>query len=557
MPLCISPQKVYQLFNRRMRRGKVAELEERLNEIRNRRGLLESAFAEKQALLNQLDSARGDSMKRLVASIEEQNQKARERNYKFLEDILVASHQPSSSFSSFSTENNNSECKKRLLDAKKNFVRMMENALPSLHRSESIRLEEKMRSLQMEKMQSLQRREKLRHELANEEKVKMELEHQRRELVQSLALEQRDLMEAEASSAYLLAEGKLVDEHIKENVNTYGQQLEYILQDRLRNYSARDAVPRLASNPVPIPHSHVRPRVVDSHPAESLLATSQQVQFYSEEEEEEEEELLPESQPNQAPSKPESQFKTEVSSFHDDKSLPEAKSSSRQSTEFKLNTSVIQGKDQDTVQSFADSKDDFSEDSIHESKLTTTNNNDKEVPMGTNTSISIPLNRYDEVSEFDISLDHGATVQQPQNSIKVTNKEENATVATTSQKIESKTSATTGSTSSSATKLAPVEKSFVEPIDNNLPSLEELELGRCQSICNQIFSSILNKVTFDGQVKEIYQEQRSEADLRAVRYHIKSILDNDNRQVSPRNDKLQGDIVLAILSAKGDLLMPK
>jgi hypothetical protein len=234
--------------------SKAYDLEMRLQDLAARRDTLEKRTKEKQQLLHEFSNARNESLSRLVKSFNEQNEQAKQRNMALLQDVVITMHQSSKKTaavlasdldSPLNTSGGNTS-KSQLLAAKKAYLKSLEHALPLAHRQEAIRLEEKMKKLKMEKLQSMQRREKLRHELMREERVRYELESQRQELVQTLALEQSDILRSKASSLLIAEESKLADAEAVQHIAQMGQQLSASIQQRLWEKQQAGIFPQFA-----------------------------------------------------------------------------------------------------------------------------------------------------------------------------------------------------------------------------------------------------------------------------------------------------------------------
>eukprot|EP01033_Poteriospumella_lacustris_P014345 gene14345-10247_t len=246
------------LSGRDGRPSKAYDLELRLQDLAARRETLEKRSKEKHQLLSEFSNARKDSLSRLVSSFHQQNELAKQRNLELLQDVVVTIHQSSkktaavlaadldASLNASSSSVASQTTKGQLLAAKRAYLRSLENALPLAHRHEALRLEEKMKRVKMERLQSLQRREKLRHELLREERVRYELEAQRQELAQTLALEQSDLLRAKASSLLVAEEGRLADAQLVQRMAQMGQQLSASIEQRLHDKAHGGVFPHFA-----------------------------------------------------------------------------------------------------------------------------------------------------------------------------------------------------------------------------------------------------------------------------------------------------------------------
>lgn len=229
--------------------NKINDLEMRLQDLALRRELLEKRSKEKQQLINGFANARKDSLSRLMQSFQEQNELAKKRNAEILEDLILTMHQASKKNDSVLAANlNRNDSKSQLVAAKREYTKMLEKALPMVHRAEALRLEERMKHIKIEKVESMQRRKRLQQELVKEERVRYELEVQRKELIHNLALEQGDLLRAKASSLLLAEESKLADAEIVEQMHQLGSQLQQSIDKRLQERQLEGIMPPLAGN---------------------------------------------------------------------------------------------------------------------------------------------------------------------------------------------------------------------------------------------------------------------------------------------------------------------
>ena len=275
--------------------AKIYELEDRLREIRNQRAVLSASTKEKLSMLAQMSQTRVDSMKQCIQSLEQQNKRASERNRKLLEDVLLAANRSSTATNLSSPFANGPdspigrpEQAVRLQNAKKSFLTKLEQSLPLYHRSEVFRLEEQRRKLMLERVQSQQRRERLKHELTREEIAKEAMEYERREVVRTLAMEQQDLLESKLHSLALVEQGQLADREIYEEVLersmsakdalSLAQQYEQQYQPRGGNISGHPQLQQMSLPPFSRDRGSSNNQQVPPPPVPAPLSQQQQAQ---------------------------------------------------------------------------------------------------------------------------------------------------------------------------------------------------------------------------------------------------------------------------------------
>jgi hypothetical protein len=208
----------------------ILQIEENLSALQEQRRYLDQKIANKFQSLAKFENIRANSNTRLHNAIIEQNEKASMRN----KELLTKLSQLSVS-TVIKHNNNRHNCAQNLNDAKLEYQKKMEATLPFHYRQNAIQLEEKIKMLKIEKLQSQQRRERIRLELDNEDRAKTELEQQRRELMVLRALEQQDFLRSEANSAILHEEGRFVDESIAQQLGLATNVLNRMVSESKRN----------------------------------------------------------------------------------------------------------------------------------------------------------------------------------------------------------------------------------------------------------------------------------------------------------------------------------
>eukprot|EP01036_Dinobryon_divergens_P026690 gene26691-35366_t len=200
-------------------------IDTKLQQLERRRHLLEQKTSLHMATIAEFEEIRRESQLRLVKALQAQNEAAKKRNKEFLEEVLVDKDNCKPQVTLHSSS--------RLLDEKARFSRYIESSYSALQRNKNRLMEEQIAEIKMEKLAAAQRREKLRIQMLRENATKYELEKQRRELMMTYALEQREILEANAQAVLLSEEGKIVDQSILNSVQNYSEDLKSIVADKL------------------------------------------------------------------------------------------------------------------------------------------------------------------------------------------------------------------------------------------------------------------------------------------------------------------------------------
>lgn len=178
------------------------ELERKINELSSRRRALERQYELRASTANELALVKQESTRRLCEAIEAQNVQAAARNQALREQMYTTVNK---------TVNCNGKSEASLKAAKEQYLKHVEASMPYWHRHQTIKLEEKLRAIQLEKAQSEQRKQQLRAELQRENEVKQQLERHRQELMHSLNEEQRLILEAQAKAILLEEQSKAMN----------------------------------------------------------------------------------------------------------------------------------------------------------------------------------------------------------------------------------------------------------------------------------------------------------------------------------------------------------
>lgn len=228
------------------------ELELRRQELVQRRKLVEQKLLEQGKLFHELQQSQKESQIRLIQRYQEQNNQARKRNQSYLEEIALVSstaqlqkdlvkikHQSTSS--SYNPRAPTSSAS-YLLQAKKNYESHFENLLPSYYREQTHQMEEEYKKLQLTKLQSKHRHERLKQELIREQEMKARLYQQKQELLQILTLEQKDLMESKIHHLLLQEENQLITQELQQYLANEGYRLEAQVKQELEQFQPEDVL---------------------------------------------------------------------------------------------------------------------------------------------------------------------------------------------------------------------------------------------------------------------------------------------------------------------------
>jgi hypothetical protein len=207
------------------------DLDVRINELAARRKMLERQYDDRVHTITELGNIRQESLQRLCSAFEAQNAQAKLRNTALLNDVQMFSCR--TPLKELTNGRNSGDSNNRIKDAKEMYLKTLENAMPVWHRQQTIRMEEKVREIQLEKAMSIKRRETLKKELIRENEVKQELERHRQELLYALATEQRNILEAKANAILLEEESRATDKNVINQISTASSQLQDIVASNI------------------------------------------------------------------------------------------------------------------------------------------------------------------------------------------------------------------------------------------------------------------------------------------------------------------------------------
>ena len=196
------------------------ELDNKIQQLASRRRTLEKQLEIRSATISELQTLRQASLQRVYQAVEDQNIQALARNKAIREEL----HCSVSQSIPYKMEQRLSNSSTNLKEAKRQYYRHIEAKLPVLHRCQTIQMEERVRAIQLEKEMSARRQEQLRLELARENEVKYKLERHRQDLMNSLASEQKIVLESKANSILLEEERKTADARVLHTIAQATQQ---------------------------------------------------------------------------------------------------------------------------------------------------------------------------------------------------------------------------------------------------------------------------------------------------------------------------------------------
>jgi hypothetical protein len=220
------------------------DLEIQITELAQRRKTLEQKLEEKLKLFKDFQHSQKESQKRLIKQYQEQNEQAKIRNASFLQELSILTagtqlqrdltkikHSSNSSHPSLSNSDN------YLLKAKKTYEQQFENHLPLYYRENTYHMEEKVKKIQILKLQSKHRSTLLKQELLKEQQMKNHLYQQKQELMNILTIEQKDLMANKVNALLLKEENHLIEQELKSYLKNEGYRMESMIKDELDHFN--------------------------------------------------------------------------------------------------------------------------------------------------------------------------------------------------------------------------------------------------------------------------------------------------------------------------------
>eukprot|EP01041_Mallomonas_annulata_P007635 gene7635-15625_t len=204
-------------------------LEDRLQNLTERRNLIEKKLELRDATYSEFKIVRGESLDRAYFALQRQNEEKRIKNEKFLDTVNKAAN--GASFHINENLHTNSKAYK-LKESYRNYLLSVETLLPAWkHQQSEIQLNE-LRQIQYEKEIAHKRRERAYKNNEENQLIHEAIEKERRELVLALALEQKDKLKSLAHSTLLKEEGKAVDSAIFSEIESVGKQIQKLVTEK-------------------------------------------------------------------------------------------------------------------------------------------------------------------------------------------------------------------------------------------------------------------------------------------------------------------------------------
>mmetsp|Transcript_14403 Transcript_14403/g.21600 ORF Transcript_14403/g.21600 Transcript_14403/m.21600 type:complete len:785 (+) Transcript_14403:74-2428(+) len=196
------------------------DIEEKLRYLESRRSVLEKRIQLRESTLAEFSSAHEKSIERMRQVALKQNEAARARNRELLNSICAAE----GSMANRSKRAVSSRSSSQLEHAKKSYLSFTEKLRPYWREQQTIQQMGILKQLQREKESAETRRERTLRDMEREHQLRVAMEQERRQLLLSLSLEQRDALEATAQAEILREQGRAVEEVISEEFNSFGEE---------------------------------------------------------------------------------------------------------------------------------------------------------------------------------------------------------------------------------------------------------------------------------------------------------------------------------------------
>ena len=198
-------------------------LEDRLSELRYRRLRGEKSTEMRLATLSEFAVAREESRGRLLQTFQRETVEARARNQALLQELEQVKR---STWMGGRREGS----AMKLREARGRYTKAIEGILPLWKRQQREEHHEQLFRIQRERELVQDRRDRAERARDEEEKLRSALESERRELMLTLALEQRDRIQSGAQMALLRAQGKAVDETLVEEVERLRAEAQRVVE---------------------------------------------------------------------------------------------------------------------------------------------------------------------------------------------------------------------------------------------------------------------------------------------------------------------------------------
>ena len=176
-------------------------------------------------------------MKRLREKIEKQNLSAHKRNQQFFQEVNYATgvvQDRRNRHLGKSNARNASKSCRQLEQARKNYLLSSEKLMPVYRDRQVMKQLGALHKLKIEKEQAEIRRQASLREIERTHQIQCALEQERRQLMLTLALEERDKLAAVAEERILQTHGKAVDEVIQQEFETFGEEYSKNIDGKIR-----------------------------------------------------------------------------------------------------------------------------------------------------------------------------------------------------------------------------------------------------------------------------------------------------------------------------------
>ena len=198
-------------------------MEDQLSELRYRRLRGEKSTEMRLATLSEFAVAREESRGRLLQTFQRETVEARARNQALLRELEQVKR---STWMGGRREGS----AMKLQEARGRYTKAVEEILPLWKRQQREEHHEQLFRIQRERELVQDRRDRAERARDEEEKLRSALESERRELMLTLALEQRDRIQCGAQMALLRAQGKAVEETLVEEVERLRAEAQRVVE---------------------------------------------------------------------------------------------------------------------------------------------------------------------------------------------------------------------------------------------------------------------------------------------------------------------------------------
>jgi hypothetical protein len=194
-------------------KGKFNEMEEHLKDLQTRRNILEKRNELRSATLAEFQVVKEESYSRLISTIEKNNKETKIRNKNLLNDIDITTKKSSLLIKGIDNDNI-SKSKEKLSKAWSIYNNKIDQLLPQWRSQQYIEKERKIKEIQDENKLSILRRKHSELDTDRKNNIQNKLDIEKRELLLSLALEQKDYMQDQAEKTIRQIEKDNLEEAI-------------------------------------------------------------------------------------------------------------------------------------------------------------------------------------------------------------------------------------------------------------------------------------------------------------------------------------------------------